>query len=185
PKSIREVDFKNIEIPYEATWDQPDVQWKYQVPSKSVKLRNGQWAANEAFVTFSGLTLEEVLYGDITGDGAEEAVAVLRFDTGGTMNWHHIYVFKMRENLPRGIATYGTGERSSYGLHEITMQRQELVVELYDPATQLALCCSSGIERTRYQWDGRTFRRVGAVERAKAKSDSRRPIDFFGMAHDR
>ncbi len=134
---------------------------------------------------FSGLTLEEILFGDLTANRGEEAIAVLRYDTGGTMNWHVLYMFEWQAGSPIAVMVLRTGDRSDQGLSHAAIENGQLVVELYDPKLQTGLCCSSGIKRTRYKWNGQTFSRVGPVVRAKAKSVSRRRVNVFGIPVDR
>ena len=186
PKTIRDVDFRNQNYPHNAakTLRSP-VGWKSPVGYGSVMLRGGRWDKSEEEEIFSGLTLEETLFGDLTGDGGEEAIAVLRYDTGGTMNWHVLYMFAMESKGPKVLAFFHAGDRSDQGLSRVTIERGLLVVELFDPKKSTGDCCSSGILRTRYQWNGTAFRRVGPVVSFKAEHVSRRPVNVFGIPVER
>jgi hypothetical protein len=186
PETIRDVDFRNLTYPHRvAEYGPSSVRWRVPTNPSQVRLRDGRWAEPDQGPIFSGLTLEETLFGDLTGEGGEEAIAVLRYDRGGTMTWHVLYLFAWQGNSPKVIAVLHAGDRSDRGLSHVVIENGQLVVELYDPTLQTGLCCSSGILRTRYQWNGRTFRRVGPVVRAKAKSVSRRPVNVFGMPVER
>ena len=94
---IREFDFRNYSYP----WIEPD-DWKDQMEWLStnnapvVELKNGRWQDPEnhdeftAQLPFRGLIYEGATYGDLNGDGSEEAVVVIRFATGGTMTYHFV-----------------------------------------------------------------------------------------------
>jgi hypothetical protein len=67
--------------------------WLKKSNRDEVQLIKGRWTQVEgergstsdlSKLPFSGLVLESVEFGEIAGDHSEEAIAVLRYDSGGT-----------------------------------------------------------------------------------------------------
>lgn len=183
--SIRDIDFRNFTYPWKELNEWPDhMKWLTLEGSKQVKLANGRWALPQEDVSdppFSGLTLDEVVYGKLLGDQRDDAVVVLRFDTGGTMYYYYIYIYTTESGRLKLLAYFHTGDRSSFGLYRIYVQRKTLVVELYDPMKQEGDCCSSGFERVRYEWRKSAFAEVGSKESGVPTVESRRPVSVFGL----
>src|SRR4029077_459808 len=98
---IKKVDFKNFSYP----WDDPEAdsdnhtKWFWtQLPAESkVRLVNGQhrFAVSETPSVSPALRFRFVVYGDLDGDGIEEAAVALNYTTGGTMNWDYLYVYQL------------------------------------------------------------------------------------------
>ena len=131
--NIRTIDFANHEYPWRASDSWPhELEWLGASEPNRIRLVNGRWKMPDSDFEqpFAGLTLEEVVCGDLTGDSKDEAV---------------------------------------------------LVVELYDPEKQEGDCCSSGLLRQQYRWDGQVFRKVGPMMRGSAKYWSRRRVSTFGL----
>src|SRR5260370_42327932 len=102
-QSLRRFDFKNFEYPWNGPPGWSDhLEWLKVSEPNRVQLVNGRWQfvsngdSNEkgsSQASFSGLTLESVQFGDVTGDGVDEAIVVLRFDTGETQYSHYTYIY--------------------------------------------------------------------------------------------
>lgn len=187
--SLRETDFRNHTFPWLDDVDswQDDLEWISGKPARMVRLRNGVWPLAEIEpdfaapgAPFGGLTFDSAIYGDLLGDEREEAVVILRYDTGGTMYWYFVYVFASVSGRPEVVAWFHSGDRAARGLHELRVEAGELVVELYDPAKQQGDCCSAGIERRRFRWSRGAFLVSRKTEFADAKRTSRRRASLFG-----
>ena len=181
------VDFKNFTYPWVELTLWPDrLEWLSESASKAIRLRNGHWSLpkesrSDRPLHFAGLSFDSVSYGDLTGDTRNEAIVVLRFDTGGTMYHFFVYVYSTVLNRPKLLAFFHSGDRADRGLYRVYSQHGLLVVELYDPERRQGDCCSTGFERTRYRWDGLEFRKVGESEFGEAASTSRRAVSAFGL----
>jgi hypothetical protein len=46
---------------------------------------------------YAGFTLESVSYADLTGDGKDEAIVVLKYATGGTQTTNYVYVYTLEQ----------------------------------------------------------------------------------------
>lgn len=177
---IRQVDFKNFSYPsYIALPERPG--WIDMSHERLVRLTNGRHLVDSGNgVTLEGLTLEEVQFADVTGDGQTDAVVVLRYDTGGTMFFYYIYVYSFAAGKPKLLACYQTGERADSGLYRVYEQNGKLVFELFNPEKSSGDCCSSGFVRTRYIWRNGRFFAIGAKEFGTPKTSSRIPVTVFG-----
>jgi hypothetical protein len=162
--SIRATDFRNFRYPFQGTaWtlidgeergagDDEDPEWRYE--------------------------FSNVSYGDLTGDGREEAVVTITAETGGTMVPHWVFVYAAGPRDPELLWSFETGDRTQGGLKGVSVDEGTLVVELFgknmvpsDPETFGAeddtaqgACCPSVFTRTRYAWTGRAFVLHGAPE---------------------
>jgi len=186
-RRIREVDFANHTYPWHRTEEWPDrLEWQRSAEPNRINLVKGRWREpdSEKDQRYSGLTLEEVVYGDLTGDDADEAVVVIRYDTGGTQYHHFVYVFSPGVKGPRLLAWFRSGDRSANGLYQVSLSNCGLVVDLYDPDKQQGDCCSSGFIRQRYRWSGTAFTKDGAIQHGSPRRVSRRAVSPFGLPQD-
>jgi hypothetical protein len=111
-----------------------------------------------------GFTLGSVQYDDVTGDGKEDAIVVIHFDTGGTQQSDYIYVYEFQNGRAKLIAYCYTGDRAYSGLYGVYGKGGLLVVELNDPSKMQGDCCSARFIRTKYAWRGGKFVPVGRRE---------------------
>jgi hypothetical protein len=132
--TVHDVDFKSLSYDWDAAETWPDhLEW-LKISGSQVELRNGKWRDGERGApAISGLTLESVDYGDLTGDGKDEALVVLRYDTGGTQFYYYVYIFTVQNEQVQLIGYFRSGDRSAAGLYAASIQSSDLIVELYDP----------------------------------------------------
>jgi hypothetical protein len=103
PTDVRNLDFKDFDYPWVHPSGWPDhLQWMSLRLKQQVHLAHGQWderdeAEKKENVSFSGLTLEEVQYAHLSSDATDDAMSVLRYDSGGTQNHYWIYIYAPRE----------------------------------------------------------------------------------------
>ncbi len=185
---VRKVDFANSVYPWRESASWPDdLEWQGTAETNLIQLLNGQWELpDEDSIQrrFSGLVLDEVVYGDLQGDSREEAVVVLRFESGGTMYHYWVYVYSVDAGKPRLLAYFRAGDRSARGLYRVYVRNRKLIVELYDPDKSQGDCCSSGFIREGYRWVGQSFVKTGTTGHGSPKSSSRRPVSTFGLPAD-
>jgi hypothetical protein len=188
-KDLRHVDFKNFSYKWIASsgW-QDKLEWLPESEASEVRLVNRRWAVPEEpqasagrLLPFLGLTFESRTFGNLTGDGREEAIVVLRYDSGGTQYWHYVYIYEAESSHPRLLAYFHTGDRATSGLYRVYAQGAGLVVELFDPREKAGDGCSSRFIRSRYWWSNGTFGSLGPVEFGVPKTASRLPVSTFGV----
>ena len=163
--SIRDTDFSNFRYPYgRAGWTLRD---SAQEPVRE----NG-------IVTEEGYLLDRVVYGDVTGDGREEALVVVEGITGGSAVPHWVFAYTAGDRVPRRLWAFETGDRAAGGLKDVYARDGMLVVELYgqdklptrpetltaDDGTGSPACCPTRFTRSRYAWNGRRFALHGTPE---------------------
>ncbi len=110
------------------------------------------------------LELLSITYGDLDGDGREEAVVDLLYSTGGTANWHYLYVYAIDHGAPRLLARLESGSRADGGLLRIAIQNRKLSLDFADERKRVADCCSDGFIRVAYGWREHRFVEIGPRE---------------------
>lgn len=164
---VGKFDFKNYVYPLPAGWQGAGI--------KEITLNGGAYPMNKEHV---GATFVGTKFGDVTGDGREEAMVVVKIETGGSANPQIVYVFEWRKEKPAMIAYFRTGDRADGGLKDLRAENGELVVQLYGqdryligeletmkiPGDEEQICCPTYFTRTRYKWDGNVFKLQGKRE---------------------
>jgi hypothetical protein len=138
-------------------------------PTRSFALRGGK-SGDRRY----GMALAEVTYGDLTGDGRDEAIVTLSCRSEGSAAISHVYIFTLRHNRPTIMWAFEGGDRAWGGLRHAYAQNGQLVVELFGRGTHIGgdltstesvgLCCPRSFTRARYRWRKGAFRRRGDFE---------------------
>lgn len=159
PKNIRQIDFKNFSYPIPitgSTLGHDQLIWLSTYTVRHVKLINGK--------SGTGFSFQSEQFADVLEDGKEEAIVVLRFDTGSMQNTNYVYIYSLASQRPKLLAYFHSGDRAFSGLYRVYGENGRLVVDLFDPERRSGECCSSGYVRTRYRWQGSRFEPVGPRE---------------------
>jgi len=174
---IRKVDFKNFVY----VWDRPiegvPSRWRWIRTRASARFRLVQGkhrffdarASRSERESSSGVWFSSVAYGDLDGDGTDEAAVAMNYSTGGTANWEYLYVYKLVAGKPKLLARLESGSRADGGLGEVSIQNGLLILEFSDTARRVADCCSEGFVRVRYQWREKRFVEIAPRERGNVK----------------
>lgn len=142
---IRSVDFDDIEYPNFPDYNADE--------DRTITLGPGEGGPN--FIN----------YGDVTGDGVEDAMVVLGISVRGSAIPHYVYIFTMEER-PKLIWDFETGDRADGGLRQVYADKGQLVIELFGKDRVIGgelheehepLCCPSSFTRARYKWTGTHF----------------------------
>ena len=175
---IGNFDFKNHSYPLPRGWENPDgsdatlVNGRLQPIGAVTKGDMTDEEKAEAKVNRRiGMSYVTTKYADVTGDGQDEAVVILKIETGGSAIPQLAYVFTWKDGKPELIWPFRTGDRADGGLKDIRSENGELVVELYgqdrfvlgqtetgkitDDREQL--CCPTYYTRSFYKWNGKNF----------------------------
>lgn len=149
---IRTIDFANVTYPNFPDYSDPNGREKRHITLN----------AGEASPTF-------INYGDVTGDGVEDALVVLAIDNHGSAIPHYVYIFVAEEKKPRLIWDFETGDRADGGLRNIYAENGQLVIELFGKDRAIGdelyrgeegLCCPSSFTKTNYRWAGTRFEEI-------------------------
>jgi hypothetical protein len=178
--NIRQIDFKNFTYPLSGhLLGHESLQWlSVPVPAESIKTKSihlvdgsdltkdsSVMMDGKEYAQYEGFTFESVQFAEVTGNGEEEAIVVLRYLTGGTQTTNYVYIYEIDQQKPKLLAYCHTGDRSDFGLYGVYGKGGLLVFELLDPKRASALCCSSGVVVSRYKWHDSRFEVFGASER--------------------
>jgi hypothetical protein len=157
-EAVRRIDFSNFRFP-----------WLRELgdPKQSINLRNGELKPTfdqKGMVATTGVTLRSVAYGDVTGDGREEAFVVLSIVTGGSAIPHAVYIYTSKDGSATLLWAFATGDRADGGLRRVYAENGELVVERYSPVKSKGDCCPTLFARLRYEWQRTHFQQRGKEE---------------------
>jgi hypothetical protein len=153
--AIRQIDFRNM--PYPFTEAKPGPNWDAPGPAKTITLKDGDYR----FPDGGYLSLVSVTYGDLNGDGREEAAVDLLHGTGGTQNWHYLYLFNERDGHAELMARLVSGSRAYGGLTRVAINANQLIVDFQDEERRQGDCCSLGFVRVAYRLEGGSFQEAG------------------------
>lgn len=118
-----------------------------------------------------GLSLVATKFFDVTGDGDDEAVVILKIETGGSAIPQIAHIFSWKDGRPELIWPFRTGDRADGGLKNVFPEGGNLVVELYGQDRFLLgqtetgrigedieqICCPTHFTRSVYKWNGKNF----------------------------
>lgn len=174
PSSIRDIDFRNFSYPELPTG---------KCSMSRVRVRNGKYGSVKNFspgkIPVGGcwaVSVVRIEYGDVTGDGLEEAMVVLYAELGGTSSANDVFIYTLRGRMPVLLWKFAAGDRAEGGLRRIYADNGDLVVELAGKdkiigrdlyaadGTSTGACCPTLFTRTRYRWGGGRFRQRGGAE---------------------
>lgn len=170
--TIRQVDFKNFTYP----WSDPPKSvpltwhWLTDTPKLYFPAAGGTYRFAHSCPDNSKrdhapvIRVASITYGDLDGDGIEEAIVALNYSTGGTANWDYLYVYKLDNGKAVLLSRMETGSRGSGGLIKVSVRDGLLIIDFADPARQVGDCCSEGYIRVHYRWRDGHFAEEGARE---------------------
>ncbi|MBK8467170.1 MAG: hypothetical protein IPL32_15225 [Chloracidobacterium sp.] len=131
-------------------------------PKRKFTLTNGEFKCTKDQM---GVTLSRVTYGDVTGDGIEEAIVSMSIQTGGSAIPGVVYVYSLRSERPSPLWSFSTGDRADGGLREVYSEKGSLIVELFGPQKKdEADGQQKRFTRTRYIWNNSRFRQKATKE---------------------
>ena len=133
---IREVDFRN---------------YTYQtgVGGEKIKVVDGKYERDSEDDRLY-FEVRDVVFGDITGDGKDEAAVTTLENTGGTGQFTDVLVFTMRGGTVADVqllGALGVGDRADGGVHDVRVAGGQLVVGRYGQENSGA-CCPEYVERS-------------------------------------
>jgi hypothetical protein len=108
-----------------------------------IQLTNGQYEG-EPFVEGGAsrpraVLTEHMAFGDLTGDGIEDAVAVLVFSGGGSGNFRYLALFEDHNGVPTNIATTWIGDRVK--MKGVAIENGQVKVNMVTQGPDDGACC--------------------------------------------
>ena len=171
-------DFKNFTYPLPRGWQNPDgsdlalIDGRRMPVSKFIDEDMEDEEKAEARATRRiGMSHVTTKYFDVTGDGQDDAIVILKVETTGNAIPQLVYIYEWKDGVPELVWNFRTGDRADGGLKDMRMENGELVIELYGQDRFLLgetetgkitgdeeqLCCPVFFTRTFYKWNGRNF----------------------------
>jgi hypothetical protein len=171
-------DFKNFTYPLPRGWQNPDgtdlslTDGRRMPVSKFINDDMEDEEKAEARATRRiGMSYVTTKYFDVTGDGQDEAIVILKVETTGNAIPQLVYIYEWKDGKPELIWNFRTGDRADGGLKDMRVENGEFVIELYGQDRFLLgetetgkitgdeeqLCCPLFFTRTFYKWNGRNF----------------------------
>ncbi len=151
---IRKVDFRNFTY---------DIQSLDGENKSKVTVEDGNYSRMSEDDKYY-FSVADVVYGDLDGDGKEEAAVGIIENTGGTGQFSSGLIFTMRGGKPVVLTTFAGGDRAYGGIAGANITGGILTVERNAPGDLGAACCAEFIETTRYKWNGKQLVQVGKTE---------------------
>lgn len=183
---IGKFDFKNYTYPLPRGW---------QGAVSEITLENGKAPLSmDEEEKKIGASFIKTNFGDVTGDGQDEAFVILKIETGGSALPQIVYVFEWKNEKPELIWHFRTGDRADGGLRDIKADNGELVIELYGQDRYIfgevetlkivgdeeQLCCPTYFTRNRYKLTNGRFVLQGKRQTYSIAEPNAAPIENMG-----
>jgi hypothetical protein len=102
------------------------------------------------------MNIRAVTFGDVDGDGQEDALVLVSSNLGGAGTSIYGYMFGLEKGLPVLRATIEGGDRGEGGLESIIVKDGCVVVRRFASGASDSICCPTRIEIERWRWtDGK------------------------------
>jgi hypothetical protein len=96
-------------------------------------------------------------FGDVDGDGLDEAMIVSVLNTGGTGQFDAITIYTMRGGEPAILGQIPGGDRGDGGISSATITDGAVLVERMMSQDGDGACCPSKAQHERWSWQGGAF----------------------------
>ena len=194
-------DFKNFTYPLPRGWQHP-VEKEITLENGKVRpiavdvdedMSNEEKAERKAARRI-GMSYVTTRFFDVTGDGVDEAIVILKVETEGSAIPQLVYIYQWKDGKPELIWNFRTGDRADGGLKDLRFENNLFTVELYGQDRFLLgetetgkitgdeeqLCCPTFFTRTAYKWNGRSFLIQGKRLSFEVANPSKPPLENFG-----
>lgn len=111
----------------------------------------------DAYVERGWFMVAKPVFGDVDGDGAEEALIITFENTGGSGQFTMIEVYTIRGGQEVVLGHIPGGDRGDGGISDVSLDGRTVVVDRLHAADGDGACCPSKLQRERWQWDGAAF----------------------------
>jgi hypothetical protein len=121
---------------------------------KRVTVKDGEYSKEtqmDGYVDRFSFNVMDVSYGDLNGDGKDEAIVLGVCNTGGTGNFSEGFIYTLRAGKPVLIARIPGGDRAYGGLRSATVSKGILSVESNDVGESGGACCPEFAITTQYK----------------------------------
>ncbi len=97
---------------------------------ENFELKNGERERTE---NENGAVLEEVIYGDVTNDGVDEAIVTIIPDTGGDCSCQMVYIYAIANGIEKKTPLLGIrlGRSSSRWFEEYICRQRRIDISTF------------------------------------------------------
>ena len=104
--------------------------------------------------TPASFRVDPALFGDVDGDGVEDAIIASVLGTGGTGQFSQITVHTLRAEDVIELGEIPGGDRGDGGIRRVALGGNAIIVERNVLAEGDGVCCASSSRRERWVWRG-------------------------------
>ena len=104
-------------------------------------------------------------FGDVDGDGADDALVIHVYNGGGTGQFDGITVYTMRAGAPVALGEIPGGDRGDGGISDARLEGGVVLVERMMSQADDGACCPSKLQQERWAWKGGAFVEDAAARR--------------------
>lgn len=183
---IGKIDFRNYTYPLPRGWQDETREITLENGKAPVSLKEDERKIGARYV--------KKQFGDVTGDGQDEAFVVIKLETGGSAIPQMVYIFEWQNDKPEIVWYFRTGDRADGGLKDLRAENGELVVELYGQDRYIygdvetlkivgdeeQLCCPTHFTRNRYKLTNGRFIMQGERLTYSIAEPNSAPIENMG-----
>lgn len=140
---IKKVDFKNFTYEPFCGGDEPE----------KITVKKGEYSRDKGDDKLY-FNVENPTYGDVNGDGKEDAIILSICNTGGTGQFSEGFVYEMKDGKPALLTRIEGGDRADGGLVSAKVQNGLLAVER-NLEEGGGACCPEATETINYKWNSK------------------------------
>lgn len=151
---IHGVDFKNFTYSASCAGEKPE----------KVTIKDGEFLREtkmEDYTDRFSFGVMAITYGDLNGDGKDEAVVLSICNTGGTGQFTEGFVFTMKAGKPTLWQRIPGGDRADGGLVKATVEGGLLLIEANESSTNSGACCPEFTVTEKYRLTANKMVAVG------------------------
>lgn len=151
---IRNVDFKNFTFEPSCAGEE----------TQKVTVKAGEFSAEKKMDDYTDrfyFHVYDFVYGDVNGDGKEDAIISSVCNTGGTGNFTEGFVYTIKTGKPLLLTRIEGGDRAYGGLRKIEIDNGIVTVERNDVGEAGGACCPEFAVTAKYKWNGKDLELYG------------------------
>lgn len=172
--SIRSIDWQNrTYASEEGTYTVKDGTFEFAYDENGNPVPPDSEPTGDGYIERGSFGVAAPIFGDLDGDGAEEAVILSFFDGGGTGKFTGIEVYTMRAGREQVLGIIPGGDRGDGGIDDVRLDGAVVLVDRLMSVEGDGACCPSKIAHERWRWSGSAF----------AEDEAARVVEDFGEEH--
>ncbi|MCA9676671.1 MAG: hypothetical protein H6708_21395 [Kofleriaceae bacterium] len=158
--SVRTVDFQNFtyDLGSDGTYTVANGMFEFSYDADGNVIPAGAAQPDpDGYVEQGWFQVAAPVYGDVTGDGVEEALIQSELNSGGTGRFSAIAVYGMRDGAPVVIGGIPGGDRGDGGIYDVNVEGGLAIVKRLHSLDEDGACCPSKVQVEHWRWDGSRF----------------------------